>query len=213
MDFDSKQKRLIHQLVSEGYIHTPPVVEAMSRVPRHLFVPPHIMESAYEDHPLPIGSDQTISAPHMVGIMTEALDVRRDSRVLEVGAGSGYQAAVLAEIARDGLIYSVERIPELVLLSIRNLRRCGYSNVSVVQGDGTLGYPKEAPYDRIIVTAGSPKVPDALVGQLAECGSLLIPVGGRFCQELLRVEKKGGGVVVSNLGGCVFVPLVGDDGW
>ena len=149
----------------------------------------------------------------MVAIMSEALLVAENSKILEVGAGSGYQAAVLAEIARKGWVYTIERVPELVVWAAERLHACGFRNVSVVGGDGTVGLPEHAPYDRIIVTAAAPRVPKALVEQLALDGILLVPVGGQGYQELMRVRKKAGGAVTENLSGCVFVPLIGEDGW
>jgi protein-L-isoaspartate(D-aspartate) O-methyltransferase len=156
---------------------------------------------------------QTISAPHMVAIMTELLDVKTDSKILEIGAGSGYQAAVLGEIAKKGGIYTVERIKRLAEFAEKNLKDCGYKNVFVIVGDGTLGYEEKAPYDRIIVTAGAPKIPGALIDQLADKGKMAIPVGGRFQQELIMVEKDKRGIIKKNCGGCIFVPLIGKDGY
>ena len=213
MNFELERKRLIDNLVLTGYLNKPEVIKAMSTVPRHLFIPEDQKRHAYEDRPLPIGRGQTISAPHMVAIMTENLDVEKYNKILEIGSGSGYQAAVLAEIASEGFIHTVERIPELVEMSIKNLHKAGYKNVEVIVGDGTQGYQSRSPYDRIIVTAGSPKIPQMLIEQLGENSKMLIPVGGQIYQDLISVEKRNNEVIKKNLGGCMFVPLIGEDGW
>jgi protein-L-isoaspartate(D-aspartate) O-methyltransferase len=210
---EKERKRLIDRLVSNRYLSKPEVIEAMLEVPRHGFVPESKRCSAYVDMPLTIGHGQTISAPHMVAMMTEHLDVKPYHRVLEIGAGSGYQAAVIAEILKEGELYTLERIPELAKNAEKNLRDCGYSGVHVIVGEGTKGYAEKAPYDRIIVTAGAPRVPKALLEQLGEKGKLLIPVGGRMLQELMLIEKTERGFKEKRLGGCVFVPLIGEDGW
>ncbi len=204
---------LVDNLKSEGYIKSRAVEKAMLRVPRHEFLPKWQKSQAYMDTPLSIGYGQTISAPHMVAIMTENLNLKEDSRVLEIGSGSGYQAAVIAEIAVRGRIYSVERIPELAEFAQSNLSNAGYNSVKVIIGEGTQGYEKESPYDRIIVTAGAPRIPETLTGQLKDRGKLIIPVGGRAYQELKLLEKGPDGITVNDLGGCVFVPLVGKGGW
>lgn len=213
MNFDEQRKSLIDKLISRSYVSTPEVISAMSKVPREAFVPPELKSNAYVDNPLPIGSGQTISAPHMVAIMTEALDVRKDVKILEIGTGSGYQAAILAEMATDGFVYTMETVDELASRAEERLINQGYDNVFVIAGDGTKGYEKEAPYDRIIVTCGAPRIPKALVKQLTDPGRLLVPVGGRSYQDLISVEKNEGKITEDNLGGCVFVPLVGEDGW
>ncbi len=177
-----------------------------------MFVPSWLKHMAYVDSPLPIGSGQTISAPHMVAMMSEALDVKPGQKVLEVGTGSGYQAAVLSVLGAKH-VYTVERIGSLAERARKTLHKLGYDNVSVLLQEGTLGYAREAPYDRIIVTAGAPRVPKALSGQLAENGILVIPVGDRRVQRLLLIEKKRGELIEKNLGDCVFVPLVGTDAW
>ncbi|MFC2154199.1 protein-L-isoaspartate O-methyltransferase [Candidatus Altiarchaeota archaeon] len=212
-DFEVQRESLISRLLAAGYVRDDKVAEALMSVRREEFVPEKQKTYAYDDRPLSIGWGQTISAPHMVAIMTQHTEARGASKVLEVGAGSGYQAAVLAEVLPDADIISVERVPELVSFAQENLKRCGYENVTVVFGDGTKGYPDLAPYDRILVTAAAPKVPDSLVEQLAEGGRMLIPVGGHFLQDLVAVEKKKGKIEKSSLGGCVFVPLIGEEGW
>jgi protein-L-isoaspartate(D-aspartate) O-methyltransferase len=213
MDYVTSRKRLVDRLVSEGYLNTKSVIEAMLSVPRELFVPEAAKESAYDDCALPIGERQTISAPHMVAMMTERLRLSVDSLVLEVGSGSGYQAAILACIANKGFIYTLERIPKLAEYARNNLSRCGVKNVEVIEADGTTGYAEKSPYDCIIVTAAAPKIPKALVKQLKDGGLLLIPVGNRFLQSLVEVRKEGDKTVEVNHGGCVFVPLIGADGW
>lgn len=212
MGLGEDRKRLVEGLKG-SYLKNPKVVEAMLKVPREEFIPPYQKDHAYLDQPLSIGYGQTISAPHMVAIMTELLDVKHGQHILEVGSGSGYQAAILAELVGNGKIYTVERIPELAQMAKENLEKTGYMNVEVIHSDGTIGYEKEAPYDRIIVTAAAPRVPKALVEQLKEGGILLIPVGNRMFQDLKMVKKKEGKISERSCGGCVFVPLVGEDGW
>ncbi|MFH1835182.1 MAG: protein-L-isoaspartate(D-aspartate) O-methyltransferase [Methanobacteriota archaeon] len=213
MDFASKRLKLVERLIKNGYLKTDSVISAMRKVPRELFLPLEVRDSAYVDTPLPIGHNQTISAPHMVAIMTESLKVESSNKILEIGSGSGYQAAVLAEIAQDGFVYTVERIKPLVEWAEMKLHECGFENAAVFESDGTLGLPGNGPYDRVIVTAAAPRIPNALVEQLAEGGLLLVPVGGQGYQELKRVTLKSGELSEENLGGCVFVPLIGKDGW
>lgn len=189
------------------------VIEAMARVPRELFVPDGIRHMAYEDHPLPIGEGQTISAPHMVAIMCEILDLQEGMKVLDVGTGSGYHAAVMAElVGPEGHIYSIERIPELVVFARKNFREAGIENVTVAEGDGSFGLPEHAPYDRINVAATAPKLPEPLKEQLKVGGKLVIPVGTCY-QELVLVVKTEEGFELEHHGGVVFVPLIGDHGF
>ena len=209
MSFEEERKNLIESLKQRGYLSKPEVIEAMLKVERHKFVPKDLQDQAYVDTPLPIGQEQTISAPHMVAIMSETLDVKPNHKILEIGTGSGYQAAVLAEIAKNGKIYTIERIPELAKQAKKNLAKCGYKNIEVIMANGTLGYELKAPFDRIIVTAGALNVPQVLVDQLKDGGKMLIPVGGRFFQDLILVEKRAGKITKKNLGGCMFVPLIG----
>lgn len=213
MNRESKGRRLIEGLKSEGYLSSERVIKAMLKVPREEFLGGYQKTHAYEDRPLFIGEDQTISAPHMVALMTEHLDVGVDHKILEIGAGSGYQAAILAEIANRGRVITVERIPGLAAKAEESLKRLGYVNIEIIIADGTKGHKAEAPYDRIIVTAGAPRIPESLLKQLKDPGKLLIPVGGRMLQELNLVEKKEGEFSTKNLGGCVFVPLIGEGGW
>jgi protein-L-isoaspartate(D-aspartate) O-methyltransferase len=183
----------------------------MERVPRHRFLPDPDDSGAYGDHPLPIGCGQTISQPYMVATMTEALRLTGEERVLEIGCGSGYQAAILAELSLE--VYSIERVPELAERARALLDELGYANVAVVVGDGSLGYPETEPYDRIIVTAAAPEMSPAWAEQLVEGGLLLAPIGDRWGQTLIRARKLGANLERESLGGCVFVPLVGEHGW
>ncbi|HOK58304.1 MAG TPA: protein-L-isoaspartate O-methyltransferase [Methanothrix sp.] len=204
-----RKERLIESL--RNYV-SDRVVEAMSRVPRELFVPEELRPMAYEDRPLPIGYGQTISAPHMVAIMCDLLDLHEGMKVLEVGGGCGYHAAVMAElVGPSGHVYSVERIPELVEMARRNLERAGYRNVSMIAGDGTLGYSEQAPYDRISVAASAPDIPEPLKEQLRPGGRMVIPVGS-YSQDLLVVTKNHE-IRVERAMGVIFVPLIGEHGF
>ncbi len=219
--FVSERKKLIERLELEGVIRSEKVKKAMLKVPREEFVLPEYRKYAYIDSPLPILKGQTISAPHMVALMCEIADLEVGHRVLEIGTGSGYHAAVIAEIIapkdslEKGHVYTIERIPELAEFAIKNLRKAGYADrVTVIVGDGTLGYSKEAPYDRIIVTAAAPKPPKPLLDQLKVGGKLIIPIGSRYLQHLYVIEKKGRNEFVrESITPCVFVPLVGEHGW
>jgi len=184
---------------------------AMSRVPRERFIPLELLSSAYDDRPLSIGCGQTISQPYIVALMTEALGLKGREKVLEIGTGSGYQAAVLAELAY--CVYSVERIPELAETAARILSELGYKNVQVEIAGDQLGCAKHAPYDGILVAAAAPSVHQTLIDQLCEGGRIIIPVGSRLEQELLRVTKLKSGIRTERLGGCRFVPLIGRDAW
>ncbi len=214
-DFESARNNLVDSLVRRGYVTSPEVERAMRRVPREEFLPDELRYEAYVDTPLPIGEGQTISAPHMVAIMVEKLDLEPGLKVLEVGAGSGYHAAVCAEIvAPEGHIYTVERVSSLASFAEQNLKRTGYSDVvTVIFGDGSRGLPEHAPYDRIFVACGAPDIPEPLTEQLAEGGEMLVPVGGRFYQDLIKVERRGNKLRKESHGGCVFVPLIGDYGY
>ena len=215
VDLNLERDRLVASLVRRGYICSPRVEEAMKRVPREEFLPENMRDDAYVDSPLPIGEGQTISAPHMVAIMVEQLDLKPGHKVLEIGAGSGYHAAVCAEVvAPEGHVYTVERISSLATFAEDNLKRTGYSKlVTVIFGDGTNGLPEHAPFDRIFVAAAAPDVPSPLLEQLADRGKMLVPVGGRYLQDLIRVERKGDSYTRASLGGCVFVPLIGEHGY
>ena len=198
------------QIASRG-VRDDRVLSAMRSIPRHLFVPPTYRDAAYNDCPLPIGRGQTISQPYIVAVMTELLQIRPGDRVLEIGGGSGYQAAILGTLARE--VISIERIPDVAEMAKENLSGAGITNVTIVIGDGTLGYPAKAPYDAILITAAAPDVPPPLIGQLAEGGRLVAPVGSRDLQELVRCTKKEGTVTREYFGGVVFVPLLGEYGW
>ncbi|MDH4366891.1 MAG: protein-L-isoaspartate(D-aspartate) O-methyltransferase [Dehalococcoidia bacterium] len=187
------------------------VVEAMRRVPREAFVSPEQYQAAYDDRPLSIGFGQTISQPFIVALMVEALELKGREQVLELGTGSGYEAAILAEVAQK--VVTVECIPELAESAKQVLNRLGYSNIEVHVAGKTLGWLGGAPYDAIIVSAGAPSVPEVLLEQLAWGGRLVIPVGSRWQQDLLRVTKLKKGNRIENLGGCYFVPLIGEGAW
>lgn len=198
------------QLRGRG-IHSPRVLAAMESVPRHLFVSAEFRNKAYADEPLPIGEEQTISQPYMVAAMSEALLLQGHERVLEIGAGCGYQAAVLSLLAHE--VISVESLPSLADTARNRLARLGFANVTVVQGDGTFGYPVAAPFDAIMVSAAAPSVPPPLFDQLAEGGRLIIPVGDSEYQTLIRITKSNECPVKESLFACRFVPLLGRFGW
>jgi len=210
-EYTSAREAMVEQQLRRRGIRDPRVLAAMEKVPRHRFLPHPDDSGAYCDYPLPIGDGQTISQPYMVAVMTEALRLTADHKVLEIGTGSGYQAAILAELSRQ--VYSVERIAALAERARETLAELGYGSVTVVVADGSLGHPRAAPYDRIIVTAASPKIADPWIEQLAEDGILLAPTGDRWGQTLTRIIKHGAKLEHQDLGGCVFVPLVGEHGW
>ena len=198
------------QIVQRG-VKDPRVLDAFRTIPRHVFVPEEERHLAYEDHPLPIGFGQTISQPYIVALMTEALQLRGDEMVLEVGTGSGYQAAILALLT--GHVHSIERIPELAAEAATRLSRLGIDNVAVVCRDGSVGLSEKAPFDAIIVTAAAPTAPRALIDQLAEGGRLIVPTGDREDQTLTKVTRREDTITQENLGMCAFVPLIGREGW
>lgn len=199
------------ELLRSRGIRDEKVLTAMEEIPRHLFVPEALAAKAYGDHALPIGEMQTISQPYMVARMTELLEVDKESTVLEIGAGSGYQTAVLSFVA--GRVFAIERIADLARTAQANIRRIGCYNATVKVFDGTIGWSEHAPYDAILVAAGSPEIPEPLVAQLALGGRLVIPVGDTEQQTLVRVIKKETGVIREDHGGCVFVKLIGRHGW
>lgn len=199
------KKELVQNLKNSGYLRTQKVVKAFMEIPREGFIPKESRNYAYADQPLPIGHGQTISAPHMVAMMTELLEPEAKDRVLEVGGGSGYQAAILSRLVKK--VYSIEVDPELVSFAKANLRRVGIKNIEMILGDGSEGYPKEKPYDKIIVTCATPKIFDSWINQLKTEGILLAPVGGGFYQELIKIRKTKKGLEKRNYGGCAFVPL------
>ena len=207
---DERRLMVEEQLRNRG-IRDERVLEAMARVPRHEFVYPELRDEAYEDHPIAIGEGQTISQPFVVADMLEALALRPEDVVLEVGTGSGYETAVLAELVRK--VYSIERIASLAERARTLLERLGYRNVTVVQGDGSQGLPEAAPFDAIVVSAAAPHVPRPLLEQLRDGGRLVIPVGSGFAQELQLVRKIGDRTSTLYLDGVRFVPLIGQDGF
>jgi protein-L-isoaspartate(D-aspartate) O-methyltransferase len=211
MDYANLRNLMVKtQLIPRGIRHQR-VLDAMSRVPRHLFVDSSAAENAYDDMALPIGEGQTISQPYMVAAMTELLELTGTEKVLEIGTGSGYQAAVLAELSRD--VFTVERIGTLAETAKKRFQDLSYVNIHIKTADGTLGWPEEAPFDRIITTAGAPEIPSPLIEQLGEGGILVIPVGDLYSQQLLKYRKTGKTPVLEYHTPCVFVPLVGRHGW
>ncbi len=209
IDYQAARASLIGNLSRE--IRDRRVLEAMSRVPREKFVPPDMRSRAYEDRPLPIGWEQTISQPYIIALMTEALELTGREKVLEVGTGSGYQTAILAELA--GSLVSVERVPALAESARLALDGLGYYNIEIHLAEETLGWKQGAPYDAIMVTAGAPAVPDDLLNQLARGGRMVIPVGSRYMQELCKITRLPEGDTIHKLGGCRFVSLIGKNAW
>jgi protein-L-isoaspartate(D-aspartate) O-methyltransferase len=213
LDLSPARDHMVDIQIARRGVRDRHVLEAMRRVPREMFVEPGFEEFAYEDGPLPIGESQTISQPYIVALMIEAAEVKPGERVLEIGAGSGYAAAVLGQIA--GEVHAVERHPSLAAAAARRIAALGYDNVSIHVGDGTMGWPEAAPYDAILVAAGGPDVPDALMRQLKIGGRLVIPVGAEErAQKLLKLVRKDELTFESeDLGGVRFVPLIGEQGW
>jgi protein-L-isoaspartate(D-aspartate) O-methyltransferase len=205
-----RQNMVDSQLRARG-IRDQRVLDAMVRIPRHEFVAGRYLDQAYEDHPIPIGEGQTISQPYIVALMLEALLLEPSSIVLEIGTGSGYQSAVLAELAAH--VYSVERYPQLAREAEATLARLGYNNVTIVVGDGSQGLPTVAPFDAIVVSAAAPQIPAPLFEQLREGGRMIIPVGPADAQELQLVRKTQGQPVIDRLEGCRFVPLISGSGY
>ena len=209
MDFEAARARLIEHLSTE--IKDKRVLAAMARVPRECFVPSESRHLAYEDKPLPIGLEQTISQPFIIALMTEALELAGNEKVLEIGTGSGYQAAILAELAR--WVVTLERLPALAETAKRVLDSLGYTNIEMHLAEETLGRQPEAPYEAILVTAGAPRVPNDLLAQLAIDGRMVIPVGLRHMQELYKITRHRKKNTIQHLGGCRFVSLIGKDAW
>ncbi len=206
----ARQKMVKTQLIPRG-IKDPGVLEAMGKVPRDCFIDEALVVEAYNDHPLPIGQKQTISQPFIVALMTEALELTGEEKILEIGTGSGYQTAILAELSRK--VYTVERIRTLMVKARQTLQELEYNNILFKAFDGTLGWKEYGPYDAIIVAAGSPQIPQPLLEQLADGGRLIIPVGNKYGQDLIKVTNKRGSFIKEDLGGCRFVDLVGVHGW
>jgi protein-L-isoaspartate(D-aspartate) O-methyltransferase len=209
IDYRVERAKLIEHLSSE--IQDRRVLEVMAGLPREKFVPTDVRCQAYEDKPLPIGAGQTISQPYIIALMTEALGLTGREKVLELGTGSGYQTAILAELAKK--VISVERVPVLAESAEKLLKELGYTNIEVHLAEETLGWQQGAPYDAIMVTAGAPDIPDDLLNQLAIGGRMIIPTGSRYMQELCKVTKRQDGHTIQNLGGCRFVSLIGKNAW
>ena len=206
------QYRMVEDQLKRRGINDPLTLRSMLEVPRHMFVPPELIEYAYEDGPLPIGENQTISQPYIVALMTQAAELDPNCKVLEIGTGSGYAAAILSRICKD--VYSIERISSLAKRAQAVFKELGYDNIQVLVGDGTLGWPEKGPFDAIIVTAGAPVVPESLRNQLKTGGRLVIPVGDAISQELWRYRRGADGKFTQELLEYVrFVPLIGKEGW
>lgn len=211
MNLEELRREMVETQLTPRGIYDKKVLDAFHKVPRHLFVPENVRASAYDDCALPIGEGQTISQPYMVAVMTEQLKLKGDEKVLEIGTGSGYQAAILAELSKK--VYSIERVEVLSKRAEKAVKELGYTNVEFVVGDGTQGYAEAAPYDGIIVTAGCPEIPKPLIEQLKDGGRLVIPVGDRYQQILTTVIKQGSKIITEESVPCIFVPLVGKFGW
>jgi len=210
--FEIARKRMVQEQIIARGISSPRVIETLLKIPRHLFVQEAMADQAYNDGALPIGEKQTISQPFMVALMTELLELKPQDHVLEIGTGSGYQTAVLASLCRR--VWTIERIRSLAMQARKVLDTLHLLNVNIKVGDGTLGWPEEAPFDAILVTAGAPAVPEALAEQLAPGGRLVIPVGNEANQTILRIRKEADGSLTRETGiGCRFVPLIGQQGW
>jgi protein-L-isoaspartate(D-aspartate) O-methyltransferase len=211
LDYTEERERMVIEQLQGRGIKNKKVLDAFRKVPRHKFIQQQYQESAYNDHPVPIGEGQTISQPYMVALMTELLELKGSEKVLEIGTGSGYQAAILAELASE--VYTVERVELLAQKTKSTLAELGYDNLKVKVGDGSCGWQEHAPYDGIIVTCGAPSVPEPLKEQLAVNGRLVIPVGGDFSQVLTVIERKQDAFQEKEVCCCVFVPLIGRYGW
>jgi len=211
VDFPKARLKMVEEQITSRGIKGAKVIAAMKKIPRHLFVEEALQSQAYTDHPLPIGEKQTISQPYMAALMTEALLLTGKEKVLEIGTGSGYQTAILAELSEK--VFSIERIRPLAIRARKLLYELGYFNVEIKIFDGTFGWVEESPFGAIMVTAGSPDIPQPLIDQLTTGGRLVIPVGDAFVQDLFRVTKTETGVKKEDLGGCRFVKLIGKYGW
>ncbi|MBI9084987.1 MAG: protein-L-isoaspartate(D-aspartate) O-methyltransferase [Desulfobacterales bacterium] len=209
--YDRLREEMVRKQIEARGVSDPLVLAAFRKVPRHRFVSEALMDQSYGDHPLPIGEQQTISQPYIVAEMTQALQLNKDDRVLEIGTGSGYQAAILAEIVFR--VYTIERIHTLLVQARRLFDTLRYHNIVTRYSDGTTGWTDESPFDAIIVTAGAPRIPQALINQLAMGGRMILPVGDQHSQELIKLVRDETGIRQSNLGGCRFVKLIGEQGW
>ncbi len=211
MDYKKLREQMVReQFITRG-IADQRVLAAFYKVEREKFVPPEVRNDAYRDFPLSIGEGQTISQPYMVALMTQSLELKGDEKILEIGTGSGYQTAILAELARE--VYSIERIRVLAERARKLLEKLGYSNIKIFLSDGTLGWQESSPYDRILVTAGAREIPQPLTGQLEEKGIMVIPVGNSYSQDLRVVRKRKNRIKTATVEKCVFVPLIGKYGW
>ena len=213
MDYKKENKALIENLKWAGYLKSERLEKVLEKVERHFFVPKNLRNLAYKDIPLSIGFDQTISQPTTVVIMTEALDVKPGNKVLEIGTGSGWQAAILSKLVGKRIVYTVERLEGLARFAKENLKTAKIRNVKVFVGDGSLGLEKYKPYDRILVTAASPEIPETFLEQLKNDGKLVIPVGSQYIQTMFVVTKKGKDIIKEEIGNFVFVPLIGRKGF
>lgn len=211
MDKQIERREMVTRQLRERDIRDERVLHAMEQIPRHEFVPNAFQGAAYNDRPLSIGGGQTISQPYIVALMTQFLTLSATDRVLEIGTGSGYQTAILASLAKE--VVSVERLPELTERARVVLSRLGFENVTLHVGDGSKGWPEQGPYDAILVTAGAPTIPEALLEQLAEGGRLVCPVGSRKSQRLIQIVRRADGFFEEEKTPCVFVPLIGEEGW
>ncbi|MBW6516452.1 MAG: protein-L-isoaspartate(D-aspartate) O-methyltransferase [Candidatus Cloacimonetes bacterium] len=215
MKFEDQRKRMVENQIAARGIKNPELLAAFLKVPRHLFVPEEYRNYSYQDHPLGIGQGQTISQPYIVAMTLDLLCLSKEDIVLEIGTGSGYQTALIAEMVKE--VYTVERIPELLMNARIILKGMNYDNIHFRVGDGTKGWEKAYPpcskFNKIAVSAAAPHVPESLILQLAEGGKLVIPAGNRMFQELLLVEKQGDQIIKKSYGGCTFVPLIGEEGW
>ena len=209
--YERQREEMVRNQIEARGIKAPKVLAAFRRVPRHLFVSEALRDQAYGDYPLPIGEQQTISQPYIVAEMTQALDLAENDRILEIGTGSGYQAAILAQIVYR--VYTVERKRSLYQQARNLFDKLHYHNIVMKYGDGTKGWRDESPFDGIIVTAGAPQIPDVLIDQLGEGGRLVVPVGNQHTQELIKIFRDDQNIRQTNLGGCRFVKLVGEHGW
>ncbi len=209
--YQRQREEMVRNQIEARGIKAPKVLAAFRRVPRHLFVSEALRDQAYGDYPLPIGEQQTISQPYIVAEMTQALDLGEDDRVLEIGTGSGYQAAILAQIVYR--VYTIERKRPLYLQARNLFDKLHYHNIVMKYADGTKGWRDESPFDGIVVTAGAPQIPDVLIDQMGEGGRLVVPVGNQHTQELIKIFRDDQNIRQINLGGCRFVKLVGEYGW
>ena len=210
-NYKTLREKMVELQIKTRGVNEERILKSMKEIPRHLFVAEEQRIYAYEDFPLPIGAGQTISQPYMVALMTEALQLEGDEKVLEIGTGSGYQAAILSKLCRE--VYTTEKIESLALKAEKLFKELGYNNIKIKICDGTAGWMEHAPYDGIIVTAGAPKIPNPLIEQLSDNGKIVIPVGGSFSQDLIVAEKIKGELVKKVICGCMFVPLIGKHGW